>query len=257
MKHTLLAGVLTLGALTTAPLLQATPAQAFTFAPGKMSVGITAADVGNSFLAEFNGQVDDVGITSTNVDGLKSRATFTVASFTSTSIVLNILLENISTDPITESVVSLLGFRSNPQIASASSTGDFGVTVLNDSISAFGGADVNVCFKEGGNRNNCDGGKGGVDLGQSASFRTTLNFNQDISAGLFLDEFGVRYQGIEGEINGRLVSDFSGTGVGQVPTPALLPGLLGMGLAALRNKKKQEEEAAENATSQETALTNS
>jgi hypothetical protein len=244
MKHKLLTGTLTWGTIAAVSLLQTAPAQAFTFSQGGAGVTITADDVGKDFWSVFNGQVDDRGITSTNVEGLSSQANFKVTSFTNNQIVFDILLENTSQDPITASVVSVLGFRSNPLVASATSTGDFDITVLNDPINAFGGADVNICFKEAGNRNNCDSGRGGVDLGQSAFFTATLNFNSDISSGLSLDEFGVRYQGIDGEINGQLVDDFSGTGVGVVPTPALLPGLIGMGIAALRKKKQAKEKEA-------------
>jgi hypothetical protein len=245
MKHKLLTGTLTWGAITAVSLLQTAPAQAFTFSQGGAGVTITADDVGKDFWSVFNGQVDDQGITSTNVEGLSSQANFKVTSFTNNQIVFDILLENTSHDPITTSVVSVLGFRSNPLVKSATSTGDFDIVVLNKTINAFEGADVNICFKEAGGNKNCNGGgNGGVDLGQSAFFTATLNFNSNISSGLFLDEFGVRYQGIEGEINGQVVEDFSGTGVGVVPTPALLPGLIGMGIAALRKKKQAKEKEA-------------
>lgn len=243
MQHKLLTRTFTLGVIAAISLLPKAPAQAFTFSQGGLGVNITAGDIGKDFWSVFNGQVDDKGITSTNVEGLTSRANFKVTNFTNNQIVFDILLENTSTGPITASVVSLLGFRSNPLISSATSTGDFDITVLNQPIKPFGGSDVNICFKEAGNTRNCNSGRGGVDLGDSAFFTATLNFNNDISSGLFLDEFGVRYQGIDGEINGQLVKDFSGTGVGQVPTPALIPGLIGMGIAALRKKKLEEDNA--------------
>ncbi len=241
MNHKLLAGTLTLGVLSAVSLFQISPAQAFTFSKGGLGVTITEADIRKNFWAEFNGQVDDGKITSTNVEGLTSRANFEVYDFTSNSIVFDILLENTSADPITASVVTLLGFRSSPSIHSADATGAFTVEVLNKPINAFGGAEVNICFKGGGNEQNCNSGTNGVALGNSALFRATLTYASDISSGLFLDEFGVRYQGIDGRIGGTLVKDFSGTGVGVVPTPALLPGLLGMGIATLRKRKQEEE----------------
>ncbi|MBE9140720.1 PTPA-CTERM sorting domain-containing protein [Nodosilinea sp. LEGE 07088] len=67
----------------------------------------------------------------------------------------------------------------------------------------------------------------------------TLNFNGPISE-VTLSNFGVRYQSITGTSLGT-----SGTGKGTpIPTPALLPGLVGLGVAALRKRRNADEEVA-------------
>lgn len=200
-------------------LLPMAPVQAFTFSSGGVGVRITEDDVGKDFWAEFNGQVDDGGTTSTNVEGLNSRANFKVTDFTSTSIVFDILVENISQDPITASMVTSMVFRSASSIGTAETDENFDVTVSNQ-YTTFSNL--------------------GLDMNESAFFSATLGFNDDISSGLYLDEFGVSYDGINGTIDGKIVEDVSGTGVGQVPTPALLPGLIGVSVAALRKKKSRE-----------------
>ncbi|MEM9776488.1 MAG: PTPA-CTERM sorting domain-containing protein [Chloroflexota bacterium] len=69
-----------------------------------------------------------------------------------------------------------------------------------------------------------------LDLDLERSNRFALNFGKHDS--LTLSGFKATY-------------DNGGEGVGRVPTPALIPGLIGMGVAALRRKKRQEADEAE------------
>jgi len=74
-----------------------------------------------------------------------------------------------------------------------------------------------------------------VFTGQSGSFTPILAF-AGIQNQVTLSNFGVRYQDITGTSLGT-----SGTGRGTpVPTPALLPGLIGLGVAAVRKAKAEQ-----------------
>jgi len=104
---------------------------------------------------------------------------------------------------------------------------------------------VEVCYTGGGN--SCSGGGGaGVTLGQVGSFYTTLKFNEGTNGfNIRLDQFYARWQSLTSAENNDLGYEYngdSGVGYGQVPTPALVPGLVGAGIAALRRKQKETTE---------------
>jgi hypothetical protein len=225
MKKTLLTGTFTLGAIAAVSLLQTAPAQAFTFDQGNLGMTIKEEDVGDDFWAVFDGRIDG---TTEVVEGLTSQALFTLKSFDASQIVFDILVENTSTNPITASILSQLGFQSAKKISNTVVTnkiGNFGDYINKTS---FGGA---LAFRESAPR-------------ESAFFTATIDFENDISDGLYLNNFGVKYKGIRGTISGELVENLEGTGVGKVPTPALLPGLIGMGISALRKNKQEKQRTA-------------
>lgn len=236
-------GLSAVSTLGLAFLAGAPSASAFTLNGGSVT-GITSDDVGKSFDLEFDGNV-----ATQNVSGLKSKATFTLSSFTGSSAVWDIMLSNISDGGI-NSRTSVLGFNiDGADLARrnfGTSTGLFSNAVKDGSLpNQFG--DLDVCFTNG---NNCQGGRsGGVFAGSSGNFTATLNFANAVSS-FGLSNFGVRYQSIDGNgFNGD-----SGTGRGMtvttttkdVPEPMTIVGsamALGFGSALKRRGKKQQKAA--------------
>lgn len=238
MKHKLLASTLAAGALAAGSLLQASPAEAFSWDDNRAT--IQAGDAAGTFFDVF---FFDGYINEALIQGLTSQARFTLTSNYDggDTAAFNVDVLNTSDSSIfTNTRVSGLGFNTNPELKSVTINGAvFDNAVLDSRFPQppITGGRVDVCFTAG---NSCTGGGGdGVNLSQSTSFHTVLKFKDAQNAIHFdLTDFRVRYQSID-FVNGPRGE--SGVGVGTVPTPALLPGLLSIGFAALRNKKKQEE----------------
>ncbi len=236
MKKCLLsASILT--ALIGLPLAQ--PAAAITFDNSKSFFTIdTNADVGESIDVFFNGIVEGK-----EIPGLTSEARFTVESIVNNAITLSVALSNTSSTPITGSRVSVLGLNidSEGTAPTATSTGVFTKVATNGNIPQANTIPQlekigEFCFTIG----NCAGGaNGGVNFGNSDSFSPVFTFDT-LPQFVTFNNFFVRYQSLESDTTIALGSS-SGVGVGEVPTPALLPGLVGMGVAALRKQRKSEE----------------
>ncbi|MBD2363525.1 cistern family PEP-CTERM protein [Anabaena minutissima FACHB-250] len=228
-------------------------ASAFTFSQGGDSVTITAADINKTFEINFNGNVS-----TQNVQGLSSKATFTFLGFTTvgsnTEAKFDIILSNTSSDGIT-SRTSALGFDvSNTLlgIGNPSGSGNTRVSGLfsNDRSGEFPNqfGDVDVCFTDG---NSCQGGKnGGVSTDEKATFSPILAFTGNVSS-FTLSNLGVRYQSIDGTstIDNKTFNGDSGTGRGyyiapppppkKVPEPATAAALGLFAVGASQLKKKQ------------------
>ena len=172
---------------------------------------LTAADVGSSFPITFDGNVEGSA-----VDGLSAEAMFTLTSFGSTTT-FDILLTNTSGGDITGSGVTSLGFDTDPSLVGASTSGSFDVSVLNGSYPNNFGA-IDVCFKTG-QANNCNGGQGGPDIGESEAFSISLEFSGDPGT-LTLSNFGVRYQRIDGVGFDGDSGTGSGTPGNPIPEPS-------------------------------------
>ncbi|GAX35272.1 cistern family PEP-CTERM protein [Nodularia sp. NIES-3585] len=205
---------------TVATLAAIPSASAFTFTGGD-SVTIKATDIGNSFIINFDGNVN-----TQNVLGLSSTATFTFLGFntvgSNTEAAFDVLLANTSSGGIT-SRTSALGLDVNKAllgVGNPSGSGNTRVSGLftNDRSGSFPnqfGA-IDVCFTSG---NTCQGGaNGGVTTGNSASFSPTLAFAGNVTE-FTLSNFGVRYQSIDG--NG--FRGDSGTGGGYYVEPPKPP----------------------------------
>lgn len=214
----------------------AKPAVAITFDSGTNSFTVdtssSSADVGESIRVRFNGFVNE-----TLVPGLTSEGLFTVLPIVGNQLKLQVDIDNTSSTPITSSRVSILGFDINPDPDpnSVTSTGIFNTVGSGDPPQTVVG-NVEYCFKSGGGKNCSGGGGGGVTFGNTGSFSPTLSYAA-LPSSVTFSNFFVRYQDIGGTTLGN-----SGVGVGTVPTPALLPGLIGIGAAALRKRRRNEPE---------------
>ena len=213
-------------------LIVATPALA-------TPITLDESNVGESFTLSYDGFSDG-----TTIDELGAEATFTLTGVTDHSFTFDYAVTN-TTDSGLTSRVSSFAFNTDPDIASASSTGAFNYT-LTDSNYPNGIGNVDVCFKAA-RTNSCAGNRGGVSEGNTGTGSLTLNF-ADIVDSISLSEFFVRYQSITGAGH---VSSASGAGTPTstststtsgttVPEPGMLglfgAGLLGLGLMRRRRK---------------------
>lgn len=238
--------VLNLSALFTAGfcfLVIAPSASAFSFSSNGDSVTIGTSDINKSFDISFDGNVS-----TQNVSGLSSKATFTFLGFSQigsgskleTQALFNIALANTSSNGIA-SRTSALGFNVNDSLKSDTSVGGiFTSAVLGGSFpNQFG--NIDVCFTQG---NTCQGGKnGGVSTGgTSGTFSPTLAFSGSVNS-FTLSNFGVRYQSITGTNLGT-----SGTGHGyyqappqpkKVPEPGTIAALGLLTIAGVLGLKKR------------------
>jgi hypothetical protein len=231
MKKQLLTGALAVGTLLALSLLQDSPAQALSFGNG--SATLLKTDVGQSFLVN----IDQNNINGTSSNQVSSQATFTLTKFLNsvagkTEAYFDIALKNTSA---LSSRVSVLGFDTNPNVNTGLSTvsGIFD-TVTSGNVPNVGS--VEICFTDV----NCAGGGGGGVTTGTGSILAKLVFDNATLSQFTMSNFSVRYQDIVGSTFGN---SGSGEAVGKpvgVPTPALLPGLIGIGVASLRKKKREE-----------------
>lgn len=187
-------------------------ASAFVF-NGSSVEGISADDVGKSFIINFDGNVEG-----NTVEDLTSTATFTLQSFSETEAIFGIDLEN--TGSIT-SRTSALEFET----VSTSSDGEplFEELQTYDSLA-----------------------NGGVSTGEGAStFTATVQLTESVQ-NFAMSNFGVRYQSIDGvEELGT-----SGTGRGtpyyeappptSIPEPSTVTALLVSGFALVQQRRRKQ-----------------
>jgi hypothetical protein len=257
-------GLSVIGSVGVYSLTVAPSASAFSFFDGSTAVGISDSDVGKEFTINFDGNVEEEDVT-----GLSSEALFKFEGFKTvgnkTEALFDVKLTNTSSNGIT-SRSSALGFNvlnfngtslgstlSLIGVGDPNSEGDTKVTGLfsNDFKGKFPNqfGDIDVCFTNGPK---CQGGRGegndgGVTTGNSAgNFKATLAFSGDVKS-FALNNFGVRYQ----SINGQTFAGASGTGRGtidlgippetprQVPEPTATTALFLIGACALKYGKKK------------------
>ncbi|PSN19038.1 hypothetical protein C7271_09405 [filamentous cyanobacterium CCP5] len=215
--------------------LSAPEAQALSFNRANESFTINTSnedDEGESLLVLFNGFVEE-----TLIPGLTAEALFTVDDIDLVNKLVKLTVEITNTTTISNSRVSILGFDIDPNPTSVTSTGIFNIVASGNPPGNKVGP-VEFCFKGAGGPN-CNGGGGaGVSKGNTGTFNPEFSYST-LPAEITLSNFFVRYQNVDGTPLGT-----SGVGVGQVPTPALLPGLIGMGVAALRKKQGETAEEA-------------
>lgn len=230
-------GAVFLGATAIASLADVKPAHSFTW--DKDSVTFDLNDVGSTVDVFYY----DGTINSEVINGLTSKLSLTLTSFANKSASLTGTIFN-TMDPTIFSTgrVTGIAFNVGPDVKSVTTSGLFSNANLNK-IYPEGVGKVDVCY--GSNANNCNGNQGGVPIFDKngnpgvGTFATTLTWKNSLST-FTLSDFYARYQGISSKSLG--LKDASGVGYGTVPTPAMLPGLIGMGIAAWRKKKKQNQE---------------
>ena len=197
-------------------------------------ITLDSGDIGSSFTIDFDGFVE---ATQDPVANLTSTLTLTLDSVSSNQYSFSYSLAN-TTDGGLSSRVSSFAFNTDPDISSASATGDYSFVVIDGSYPNGIGA-VDVCFKAK-NSGSCSNGDG-VSEGATGSGTLALNFAGPVS-GITLDDFFVRYQGIDGNgfndgsASGQAISSSTTTTTttstsGGTPVPA--PGMLGLFAAAL------------------------
>jgi PEP-CTERM putative exosortase interaction domain len=198
-----------------ATVLSAAPAMAD-------SITFDASDIGTAYTLNYNGFSGG-----TDVGGLTGSTTFTLTGINGSNYTFDYSVTNTSSAPVDGSRISSFAFNTDPDIASATSTGAFAYTTLGSSYPNGIGA-VDVCFKDAQTGSCSGGGSGGLDLGQTGTGSFTLGFSQPVSA-LTLSDFYVRYQSIAG-VPG--ISSASGSGsltsTSSGGTPVPEPGMLGL-----------------------------
>ena len=179
----------------------------------------TVDSVGDTFTINFNGIVDNPG--PTVMAGLTATGQFTVTSWTTTAttttVKFDILITNTSNASIWQSsVVTAIGFDTDPNATGGSSTGVFGKFVTGGSFPTGAGFSVEYCAS--GNKNNCNGpGNTPLNVGQSGTASVTMTFAGNISS-LDFSNFGIRWQNLNSAQLG--ISNDSGIGV-EVNTPPI------------------------------------
>lgn len=168
--------------------------------------------------------------TGTDQDILSALAKVTVKTLTSNNAVIEVFLKNNST--VNDNRLTHFGFRL-PGFTALNSDETGGSKLDEAKTGNFPGfPNLSFCGTSG---NNCAGGSGGGLFGGDSD---TLTFDVagNFGSTLTLADFATKWQGEPDSYQ------ISGT---PVPTPALLPGLIGMGVAALRKRKGEAEESAE------------
>jgi hypothetical protein len=152
----------------------------------------------------------------TDYPDLTATATFSIVSWSGSTVVLGITIDNTAGANWEGATVSAIGFDTDPDVVSASSTGVFtGAFVGGSFPNNFGSVDVCAISKNNPSQpvNNCNGGNGGVTIGTSGSLQLTLSFSGPVSS-IDLSNLGIRWQQLNSQLYG--IVDGSGTG-GEVP----------------------------------------
>lgn len=242
--NTLALTAMVAGAAVATNLSYVQSAQALSFDYDTNSVTLDNSSLNTPFSIFFyGGLIGNDPAPPLSTQDLRAEAIFKLISFSANAAQFDVEVKNDSGGGITASRISILGFDVVPTGAGAfnfaGSSGGGTVKAAGQTPAIFPGGALDICFKGGGQANNCTGGGGGGVLqGDSFSFSPTLAFSGAGVTSFTLQNFFVRYQSIDGLVNGVELDDASGVGnPGVVPTPALLPGLLGLGVAAFRKKQ--------------------
>jgi hypothetical protein len=156
------------------------------------------------------------------VPGLTAEITFNFLGRTNNTFNFTYLIRNTVSSAFDEARVTAFGFTADPKTFTATTgVGDvFNVVAAGNQ--ANGLPDLDFCLKDAGSDNNCNGASKGLPIGVQASGSFALTFANQVNT-LTLNNFAVRYQGIEG--NG--FRDGSASGLAAVPEPATWAMMIG------------------------------
>jgi hypothetical protein len=246
MKKHLLSSIFAAGAIATASVLQAAPAEALSF-DGQLAV-FGRSDVGQNFTVDF---VDNYLNGSSNAS-LKSTATVTITEFTNagnpdnrTRVRFGINLTNNSTIDsfltafgfdvgaiVNGNINDGIGIRGNTQTDGNAPPNppEFTQRIFNEDFgSPLGRREVAYAASSP---------EKGIPDGSSDSFNARLVLdllgdNDQVTLYNFAVAYAVPFQ----VDNKTFYKDGAGR---PIPTPALLPGLVGLAVGAMRKKQKAE-----------------
>ena len=195
---------------------------------------LDAGSVGQSYTIDYDGFANG-----NTIDGLTAQTIFTLTGVSGSTYTFDYAVTNTSTGTV-DGRISSFAFNTDPDIASASSTGAYNF-VVTDSNYPNGIGTVDVCFKAD-KSGSCAGNRGGLFAGETGTGSLTLNF-LTAPTSITLDDFFVRYQSVTGAGNigsasGHQTSTSTSGGT-PVPAPGGMLGLfalalLGFGLARRR-----------------------
>ncbi|MCT2399552.1 cistern family PEP-CTERM protein [Novosphingobium mangrovi (ex Huang et al. 2023)] len=195
-------------------------------------ITLGSGDIGTSFTLNYDGYSSG-----TSISGLTGSTQFVLTGVSGNDYTFDYSVTNTSSSPVTGSRISSFAFNTNPDIASATSTGAYSYTTLSSTYPN-GIGTVDVCFKDASTGSCAGGGSGGLAMGETGTGSFTLSFSQPVSS-LTLSDFYVRYQSITG-VNGitsasgtgTLTSTSTSSGGTSVPEPGMM-ALFGLGILSL------------------------
>jgi hypothetical protein len=193
--------------------------------------------VGETFDVDFNGIVDfGSPAVATVMPGLTASAQLTVTGWSydgtsdQTTVRFDISIDNTSDSGIWQSaVVTAIGFDTNPNALSGTSTGVFSSFVIGGKFPTGAGFKVEYCAS--GNSQTCNGsGNTPLNVGQSGTASVTMVFSGNVST-LDFSNFGIRWQALDSAKLG--ISGGSGIGIETSTPPIPEPsGMAVFGLGA-------------------------
>lgn len=222
MKKLILTSALAVGAMLSAATLQAAPAMAFTFAYDNIPSNNTNGD---AFVNQFTTKITQSG----------NKVLFQIMNG----------LTNLAPNPISSTITSV-SFENPNNLFTGITLGNStsGVSFeIDDAPELPQGNNIGFNPAFGVIRTNRGGVVNGVDVGETLNVLLSLNSGKTIDdviealdAGTFRVGLHVQRIGGAGGESDSFVS---------IPTPALLPGLIGLGFTALRKRDNKGEESAE------------
>jgi hypothetical protein len=222
-------------------------AQAFTLAgtPPNSTVGITAADIGSAFAVDWTLDVNGAPASA----DLTATSTWTVVSFTSTTLTLQIDIDNTTVlgglNGVTQASITTFGFGTAPNTTGSFVTAGAVFDLIGPGQGApqnfpggFSGIDICV-FADG-----CAGGNvnNGLQAGTGDLITIALAGSFGTTPAATLQFFPIKFQTNLGSFEGGGTTRIPPPNVPPIPLPAAFP-LLAAGLVALgafaRRRKQQ------------------